>query len=579
MYELVRIERSKIIQLHTDAFIKNEFNYKIWHLTLINAFNLNSYDRQQKTLLHKAVECGNIGLLTLLVQYYKANINTCDIYGNTPLLSAIKIKHEWIAKFLVYHGAFLNFAQLKLIVQNANENSNCLLTNTFNFILKQIESNNKTINPPRINITLSALHLAIIKKLKVDFVEFLLKMGADPNEMGHLGGRPAHYAVFESNARNTSSLIRCQVNSCKRLNLLKLLLKYKCDFNKPSSCGVIPVNHAISFLNNLDCIEFLFLHTNADSLNIISDFEGTTTLDRLWHRMNNFRLRNVSNSDSFNNLMTIQRDKIKLDALIKCYQSLLKKSIMVGAQFYRYLWKTQWFGYNYYIISNMNFLLRNLLIYQCPYKNMQTKYDTRTLVNFVKHGFEFLIENLTSKFTSLIKRRLDFALNIIKWTSEREKFQLQFLVFKNEFQDFRQGLTQFEENVDLLLKNGNLKPDNISIRDFNRKIIEEIFVSFLRNVHTDNKFALGFKEILKQISNLTESTILNECDEKMTSYKCRENILTYMFIECMNRQNLSLTLQELCRIQVRKSLKKLNENEMMNSLHLSQSLKKFVNYE
>jgi hypothetical protein len=131
----------------------------------------------------------------------------------------------------------------------------------------------------------------------------------------------------------------------------------------------------------------------------------------------------------------------------------------------------------------------------------------------------------------------------------------------------------------LLLKNGNLKPDNISIKDFNRKLIEDIFVSFLRNVHTDKKLALGLKEILKEISNLTESTILNECDEKMTGYKCRENILTYMYIECMNRQNLPLTLQELCRIQVRKSLKKLSENEMMNSLHLSQGLKKFINYE
>jgi hypothetical protein len=521
------------------------------------------------------------------------------LYGNTPLLSALRLKHEWIAKFLVFHGALLNYEQLKDLARN--QNSNCPLTNTFNLILKQLDhiTTPRTASiTPRINVTLSVLHLALINKLNIDFVEFLLKHGADPNEMNHFGARASHYVVYDvstTNAqRNTNNqtsrnLIRCQVNSWKRLNLLKLLLKYKCEFSKPTSSGVTPLNDAILFLNNFNCVEFLFEHTRIEYLNIIDDFVCMTTLDRLWYRMNNFRTRSsgsVANS-SEDYLKSIYNDKLYLDSHIKRYQSLLKKCVLVGAKFYKYLWKTNAFGYNYYLISNFNVLLENLLIYQCPYKNnlnrSQKKYDVKL---FIIHGFEFLVESLTSRFACLYKRRFEFSLNRAKWSSERDKFQLQFLIFKSEFQDFQRELTQFERNVDLLLKNGNLEQrEHSSIRELNKKIIQVIFAPFLNRIQTYDvglplEFEKEFKGVLESFSNLTEATILNESEQQMSNFECRQKMLTYIYMECIKKQNAPLTLKELCRIQVRKSLKILDGNDTnINSINIGQNLKKFIFYE
>ena len=442
----------------------------------------------------------------------------------------------------------------------------------------------------------------LINKLNIDFVEFLLKNGADPNEMNHFGARASHYVVNDvstnaqtnTNNQTSRSLIRCQVNSWKRLKLLKLLLKYKCDFSKPTSSGVTPLNDAILFLNNFNCVEFLFEHTRIEYLNIIDDFECMTTLDRLWYRMNNFRARSSSSSSSSSvanssedYLKSIYNDKLYLDSHIKRYQSLLKKCILVGAKFYKYLWKTNAFGYNYYLISNFNVLLENLLIYQCPYKNnhnrSQKKYDVKC---FIMHGFEFLIESLTSRFACLYKRRFEFSSNRAKWSSERDKFKLQFLIFKIEFQDFHRELTQFERNVDLLLKNGTLEQhEHFSIREFNKKIIQAIFAPFFNKIQTFDvglplEFEKEFKSVLESFSKLTEVTILNECEQQMSDFECRQKMLTYIYKECIKKQNAPLTLQELCRIQVRKSLKILDGNDtIIKSINIGQNLKKFIFYD
>jgi len=259
----------------------------------------------------------------------------------------------------------------------------------------------------------------------------------------------------------------------------------------------------------------------------------------------------------------------------------------VGAKFYKYLWKTNAFGYNYYLISNFNALLGNLLIYQCPYKNDQNRSQKKYEVKcFIMHGFDFLIESLTSRFACLYKRRFEFSLNRAKWSSERDKFKLQFLIFKNEFQDFHRELTQFERNVDLLLKNGNLEPrEHCSIREFNKKIIQAIFAPFLNRIQTYDvglplEFEKEFRSVVENFSKLTEVTILNECEQQMSNFECRQKMLTYIYKECITKQNAPLSLQELCRIQVRKSLKILDGNHTnINSINVGQNLKKFIFFE
>lgn len=279
LIELILIERGKMAQLHSDYFLKSEDNYKKCHFYLITDFTLNSHDKHRQTLLHKAVENGNAGLVDLLISHYGANINTFDINGNTPLFSAIKSKQECIAKQLIRCGAMLNYGQLKRALATVNSDTDLSVNSVFNMLLSRFDP--MPGRPTCLDTGLGALHLAIIKHSRLGLIRALLRNGADPNEMNKYGMTPILLATS------------CSLSS-KTFAVLKLLFKHKADFNQASSRGLIPLNLAIISANNFDCIEFLLSKTLASSLNIVDEWE-CTTLDRVWYRMNNFRYSSPSN--------------------------------------------------------------------------------------------------------------------------------------------------------------------------------------------------------------------------------------------------------------------------------------------
>ena len=140
LIEIIRVERDKILELHSDHFVRSPHNFKHCHARLITQFTLNSYDKDHKTLLHKAVKCGNHRLVYFLVDYYGALINTCDLFGHTPLFAAIKEGYWYLAKFLISRGALLNYTVLKRMTsQNTDEAACFTQTSLFNYILRHLD--------------------------------------------------------------------------------------------------------------------------------------------------------------------------------------------------------------------------------------------------------------------------------------------------------------------------------------------------------------------------------------------------------------------------------------------------------
>ena len=580
LIEIVLAEKNKIIQLHSDYFVRNFNNFKHSHKRLITEFTLNSYDNEHKTLLHKAVKFGNAKLVHLLVGYYKALVNTCDIFGNTPLFSAIKSNHINLAKYLIKRGAILNYNELKDIT-NCNSGASLTVISLFNFILNHLEQNEslRSLNN-QAPICGGALHLAITKRSNVTFLEFLLKKGADPNEMNKYGLTPIHLAASSSSFYCNSNLVQYQNDSVKNLKILQTLYKFNGDLNKTSSCGLIPLNMALISSNNLNCIKFLFSKTKPASLNIVDEWDFTS-LDRLWYRMNNFKLLNKSNQSSVNAF----ENKLKLTAIIKSYQALLKEFILTGAQANKFLMHPQKFSYNYFIISNLTALLKLVLVFQRPLIDCPNKFDTSSFKMFLAEAFTFLIEKLAIKFSFLVKRRINFYISQhLNWNSENPELLVQFRLFEIELNEFKSEFTQFKEIIEIMLTGGHLIT-NIPLMSSNNELIQNIFCNYFSTKQIDldelcmenPDLSDGFRQNLDILLDLDKNDVLKSINLTILDY--RKQMLAHVYLSFMNKVKKPLTLQELCRFQIRVSAKNLNEKLRENNFGLSKNLRNFLIYE
>lgn len=554
LIELVCIEERKIIQLHSDFFLKSSLNFRLSHFYLIDEFTLNSFDRvTRKTLLHKAVDNGNFDLVNLLVGHYGALVNTSDIYGDTPLFSSIKLNQQRIFKFLIHYGAILNYNQLRSLNFRNFECS----SDMFNLVLSQLGNfvNQSRVPPPSPLpvvqlISNGALHLALIKHSSFSFIKFLLMNGADPNEMNAYGLTPCHLAVaWGLRHKHKNSLIHYQNDSQANVRILKLLFEFNANLSTSSS-GMIPLNLALTWSNSFSCVEFLFSKTDHYCLNLIDKW-NYTSLDRIWYRMNNFRYFN-----DFSDSKRIFHEKVQCDLLIRSFQALLKRFICAGALANKYQWNPQKFTYNYYLSANLTVLLRYLLIWQHEKLNQK----------FLVEKCTFLIEKLACKFTALFKRHLSFKL-------QESDFNFQLKLFESELGDFKWELERFKSVIEILLTGGYTRTNhNRSVWGFNKKLIKKIFKPFLSTNQIDFKTKEKNMELMQDFYKNLQTLSISP-SETTPSIEYRKQLLAMVYENSQEKLKNPLTLQEICRIEIRNSVKDLE------NLNLSKNLKRFLFYE
>lgn len=75
--------------------------------------NVSSPNYDNRTALHLAAAEGNLQMVKLLVEKFKANLNLMDKYGNTPFDDATRAGHEAIAVYLKSKGASIGETKSK----------------------------------------------------------------------------------------------------------------------------------------------------------------------------------------------------------------------------------------------------------------------------------------------------------------------------------------------------------------------------------------------------------------------------------------------------------------------------------
>jgi len=88
-------------------FISNGQMDKVDEIISSNPETINLSDEEQRTLLHWAVDSGNIELTIRLISL-GLDVNKKDISGQTPLHYAATCEHEEIIKILLENGADVN---------------------------------------------------------------------------------------------------------------------------------------------------------------------------------------------------------------------------------------------------------------------------------------------------------------------------------------------------------------------------------------------------------------------------------------------------------------------------------------
>ncbi|MBO7333097.1 MAG: ankyrin repeat domain-containing protein, partial [Alphaproteobacteria bacterium] len=153
-------------------------------------FDVNELDENYCTAFLWAVKEESLSLVKTFIE--KADINTQDSFGNTPLLSAVQNKNEQITKLLIKKKANQYFVFSKLIEQkdislikwfvekgadiNTQNKDGNFAETRFNWWVEQQNKDGK-----------SALHLAV-KKNDMKLVKFFIESGADiaiQDEQGH----------------------------------------------------------------------------------------------------------------------------------------------------------------------------------------------------------------------------------------------------------------------------------------------------------------------------------------------------------------------------------------------------------
>jgi ankyrin repeat protein len=520
LLDLTYEEKSKIIQIH--ELSQSHFPDNSLILSMITPFNINSLDKNQRTLLHKAVRNENYELAVILIKL-GAYINTIDIFNKTPLISAIEFNYTQMANLLITNisnDLKYQFVQTNMFVFLDNTYLNAMhqiyyyLNNLNN---EQISSSNTVIRRTKI-----PLHLAVAYS-NIEIVYCLLKNGADPNEKDQIGLTALHRAA-----------------TIKNLNIVKLLVRFKANPNTKSVRKILPLHWSCRW-SDTQTISYLLTKTFKFNLNQLDDLKFTP-LDRLWSRLNSFRYKTLE-------------DKLEFDKSISEFQEIFKKAIYhYGCVLKSYKFDPFHVTNTYYMISNLLMLVETIFRFKSPSKDYFR--SQQALSFFTTNTVKFLIEKLRTKYLLLVADKLN--LNI------------DFGLYDLEFNDLIKEFKKLKFIIHLIVTSGQLSYEfscsftTYHLDAINRQLLNELFSEYLNGNDMNNIIDIFD---LQTITKLKLTSVL-ELRQIFTSY-----LINYSF-DYLKRP---LSLQELCRIKVKNSLKLFN-SEIIDNLNLTKTTKNYLFY-
>ena len=158
-----------------------------------------------------------------------------------------------------------------------------------------------------------------------------------------------------------------------------------------------------------------------------------------------------------------------------------------------------------------------------------------------------------------------------------DDLNIQFKLFEDELSDFKHEMAHYEAIFDILLTGGHLIT-NTPLMSLSGEFIQKIFANYLSSKQIDLEMGAHCAHNMRILLDLNE--LSDElADARKTILDYRKQILAHIYYSTTSRLRTPLTLQELCRFQIRVSTRFLNENLRYNAFKLSQNLKNFLVYE
>ncbi len=517
-------EKRIITKLHEACQYRTMENKKI--IKMITPFNLNSLDRLNRTMLHKAVRTNNYELVRELIRL-GAYINTVDLWNKTPLISAIELNLTQMAKLLICN---ISNNQSKYF-QIENQCFNSALFRTYMNAINQFYSYLSSLNNEACSFsnyshfkTKIPLHLSVSSS-NFEITYCLLLHGADPNECDNLG---------------LTSLHRAAATKC--LNIVKLLIAFHANPNIKSNRKILPLHWSCRWSDS-STIEYLLEKTEKRNLNIV-DERKFSPLDRLWCRLNSFKYKKIE-------------DKLEYDESVKLLQLVFRKSILTGCVLRLYKLDPFNIYQNYYLINNLLMLAETLFALKRPAVDYCRSQSTLQL--FTTNIMRFIIDKLCSKY-----------LNLIKEKSNQDEQPLNDLV-DFELNDLVNELKRLKRLVYIVITSGQFNYDFYS-----DSTVTHHFYSVARQFLID--FFNGFLEIKETVENKIEDLFNLKIVKSMSIQSLRNSFISYLMNHSFIHVVSPLKLQELCRIKIKNSIKIFNPEVVNEQLGLTQPAKEFLFY-
>ena len=519
LIQLALEERKKITNLHESCLRRNIDNDSI--VQMITPFNLNSLDKYHRSLLHKAVKAENYELVKILI-YFGAYINTVDIWNKTPLISAIELNCTQIANLLISRMNTNDSMNHNFQTTQLTTSIYHTYLNAMNQIYQYLNSLN---NEPCYNYCLQITRTKIPLHLSVSNSNFeitycLLLNGADPNERDYLGLSALHRAA-----------------TLKNLNIVKLLVKFGADVNLKSFRKILPLHWSCRW-SDVQTICFLAEKTTRYNLNQL-DHLKFTPLDRLWSRINSFKYKELE-------------DKIDYDNTIRVLYSAFKKLIQFGCILKMFKFDPFKIYHNYYLINNLLMLFETLFTIKRP--SIDYCQTQQALQLFTVNTMKFLIDKLAIKYSVLTRQRLD-------------KLSQGNLLFESEFNDLVNEIKRLKQLIFIILTSGqfiyefNCTFETYHLYSMNRELLSDLFSNYIGLIDVISSDLFNFNDkITLSVDNL------------------HQMFISYIFNYSFNCLKQPLTLQELCRIKIKNSMKVFTRKTVDKYLDLTQPSKEYLFY-